>query len=384
MEELIYTTLVLFGFCLPVFFIFPDFKLMKIFLVFFQLILFIILISDNFYKEQSLYEEKKFKYIQNLTFYPVKSLYKEYFDNGTFSNINFDITNNSVFSLIKTEKYSTKCLENYYIEKNQLCPITDIKLGTKEDNIYQNYIEINDNKYIYYTRENKAGKLYNSFNYSQFKENIEDTIIIENIARKEFNKLSNPIFDFKFYIKFCDILCFLLSLFSLYYTIIEPLKYHKENSIKNINELVQIIIAILHIIRFIKFVEIKTFLFDNKDLYDNDNNEEDYFPNKYFNIDSFPLALSINLFIYNFLFARFPNKISCCENYYCLKKTIYDLDYLLKEKQKDYNEILFLIIPLYITYFILVIFDLLNDKKISNIYNNIIYNWNMNPIQSIN
>ena len=43
-----------------------------------------------------------------------------------------------------------------------------------------------------------------------------------------------------------------------------------------------------------------------------------------------------------------------------------------------------LIVPLYITYFVLVIFDILNDKKISDNFDNLIYNWSKNPIKSIN
>ena len=47
-------------------------------------------------------------------------------------------------------------------------------------------------------------------------------------------------------------------------------------------------------------------MFENKDIYQ----DEPYIPNEVFNIDSFPIALSINLFLYNFLYIAFPNKIS--------------------------------------------------------------------------
>ena len=74
------------------------------------------------------------------------------------------------------------------------------KLENVKNNEYQNYIKIRDDEYLYYTKENKLGKLYKSFNLSDFEENKEDIINIDEIIRKEYNKLSNPFIDFKFYI----------------------------------------------------------------------------------------------------------------------------------------------------------------------------------------
>ena len=66
----------------------------------------------------------------------------------------------------------------FFIQANEPCPITDIKLEEekKSENEYKNYsyIQISDNEYLYYTNDNKLGKLYKSFNYSEFKENKED------------------------------------------------------------------------------------------------------------------------------------------------------------------------------------------------------------------
>jgi len=152
MIELLYTTLSLFIFFLPFFFIFKEFKPMKLGLIFFQWILSIILLSDNFYKDHSLYNDKNFNYIQSLDFYPLKSLFKIFDENGSFENISFETMNNSKFSLIKTQKYSIQCLENYYINKDESCPITDIKLGNKNDKIYSNSIQIDENEYIFITQ----------------------------------------------------------------------------------------------------------------------------------------------------------------------------------------------------------------------------------------
>ena len=76
MKEIIYMTLILFSPLLPIFFIFPDFKPMKLFLIFCQLIFAIIQLSDNFYRDHILYEKPNYEYIQNLDFYPINSLYK--------------------------------------------------------------------------------------------------------------------------------------------------------------------------------------------------------------------------------------------------------------------------------------------------------------------
>ena len=370
MIELLYTTLVIFGFFIPVFLMLPNFSIMKLIFVFFQFILFIILLSNNFYKKLSLYKGEQFKFIQNTGFLPINSLYKSssYDDLGN-PTINFGTMSSSEFSLIKTEKFSIQCLENYWIQSDESCPITDIYLGNKNDNKYQNYIKITENEYIYYSKENKIGKLYESFNYTEFKENKENSHSIDTLVRKEFNKLSNPIYDFKFYIKFCDTFCFILIIISLW-SVIQEIILEKSKSPKATNILVQLIVIILQFIRFIKFIEVKKFLSDNEDIYNID--DEKYFPNEVFNIDSFPLSVSINILIFNLLFVRCKNKPSCCDK---------------RENNKEYcdSEILliFQIIPIYITYFAFVVLDFVNDRKIGNIYNNLIYNWNMNPISSI-
>ena len=221
MIELLYMTLLLFAPLLIIFFIFPEFKEMKLFLIFCQFIFSIIQLSDNFYRDHILYEKPNFEYIQNLNFHPITNLY------GTgyrFEPISYNTMRNSKFSLIKTEKYATKCLDNFYIEPSESCPITDIVLGDSYNRIYQNYITINDNEYIYYTK-NKLGKLYSSFNYTAFKENKEVFYSLEQTIRKENYKLTNPIYDFKLYIKFCDVFCLLLIIYSFWCTIFESLKY---------------------------------------------------------------------------------------------------------------------------------------------------------------
>ena len=190
MKDFAVTFSVIVGFFFLFYLMLPNFKYMKSLIVTFQLIISFILLSKNFYKKHSLYNSPKFEYIQDINFYPIKSIYKTFDENGDFNNIGFDTMNINKFSLIKTQKYSTQCLDHYFIQANENCPITDIKLEEekKSGEEYKNYsyIEISDNEYLYYTNDNKLGKLYKSFNYSNFKENKEDAITIEEIVRKDF------------------------------------------------------------------------------------------------------------------------------------------------------------------------------------------------------
>lgn len=132
---------------------------------------------------------------------------------------------------------------------------------------------------------------------------------MDEIARKEFNKLSNPIFEFKSYIKFCDLICLILIILSFLFTIIGYCAEDKCNLFEYTNALMQIFLFILYLIRFFKFIEVKKFFFANEDIYKTD--EESYFPHKMFNIDSFPLAFSLNYFVFIFFYYRFQNKKSC-------------------------------------------------------------------------
>ena len=147
MIELLYTTLVVFSLFFPLFLICNKFKYMGIFITISQLIISFILLSNNFYKKHPLYKIPKFQSIQQLDFYPIKELFETNFVNGDI-DINFDTIKTNKFSLIKSNKYSKQCLENYFIESNEDCPITDIIFEKKRNNIYQNYIQIYDDEYL--------------------------------------------------------------------------------------------------------------------------------------------------------------------------------------------------------------------------------------------
>lgn len=175
----------------------------------------------------------------------------------------------------------------------------------------------------------------------------------------------------------------MLIIYSFWVTLFESLKKKECGFFKVFNTFLQFLIILFHFIRYTKFIEVKRFFFDNKDIYDNKN--EKYFPNKVFNIDGFLLALSINIFIFNFLFSSLENKPSCYETKDCSYDCLKCLDYLNYQYKTDYYVFvfIFILIPLYITFFTLSIIDILNDKKIGRNYDKLIYNWNLYPIKSI-
>ena len=372
MKDFAVTFSVIFGFFFLFYLMLPNFKYMKSLIITFQLIISFILLSKNFYKKHSLYKDPKFEYIQNINFYPIKSIYKTYDENGDFNNIGFITMNSNKFSLIKTQKYSIQCLEHYFILANESCPITDIKLEEekKSENEYENYsyIQISNNEYLYYTNNNQLGKLYKSFNYSEFKENKEDIFTIEEIVRKEYNKLKNPIIDFKFFIQFFDKICASLISISFVYSFFESSNDRKLGWFRVFNIIIQLIILLIYIIRNIKFIKVKDFLSDNEDIYE----DESYKPNKYFNIDGFPLSLPITLIFFNILYVIFPNKKSF------INKKIPEIVFS--------STIWYLVvfyIPFLVSIITIEILDYYNDLKVKKAYDNLIYNWELNPLKSI-
>ena len=269
MLEALYMTLILFVPFFVLFLFFPSFKSTKMIMIFIQLIFSIVLVTKILYKKHSLYSVPIVNFIQRTDFFPIQYLYKIDDAEGVFQNISFDKMDNNEFSIIKTDKYSNQCLEHYFIKKDETCPITDIRLYNETKQNYNDYLQISNNAYFYYTNQNKLGKLYKSFNYTEFEENKEDSFSndeINKLARKELNKMYNPILDFKYFIKFFDVVCIILVINSLLITPLEDSKDRKFGVLRIINTFVQFSILIIYIIRFIKFTKVKQFLFDNRDI----------------------------------------------------------------------------------------------------------------------
>ena len=95
-----------------------------------------------------------------LDFYPIKSLYKTFYNNGTLKNISYERMHSNIYSFIETDDFPTKCLEYFFIYKNESCPITEIELKNTKIGC-KNYIRINDDEYICYAYGKKIGNLYN-------------------------------------------------------------------------------------------------------------------------------------------------------------------------------------------------------------------------------
>ena len=114
------------------------------------------------------------------------------------------------------------------------------------------------------------------------------------IARKEFNKISNPILDFKYFIKFFDVYCLIIISISLFISFYESDNDINFGVIRIYNSILQLIILIIYIIRYTKFIKVKQFLFDNEDIYKNDS----YFPNKIINFDK-RSSCNFDKYIYN-------------------------------------------------------------------------------------
>ena len=90
-------------------------------------------------------------------------------------------------------------------------------------------------------------------------------------------------------------------------------------------------------------------------------------------MDSAPLGISINICIINAIYICFPNHELCLEHFKNFK--IIDVS--------NENKGLFMFVFIIISKSPLEIFDFINDSKLFPIYNNIIYNWKMNPIKNI-
>ena len=236
-------------------------------------------------------------------------------------------------------------------------------------------------KYLYYTNNYKTGKLYEHSERLEeldFSQNEFDYKKIKKIKRKEDNKLINPFKDFKNYIKLSDFLCLALLILISIYVFIESNDERKCSYFKIANTILEVLLLMLYLIRFIKFIKIKKFLFENKDIYSDD---DEYLPHKIFNIDSFPIAVIINIHLYHIIYFLFPNKISAykrkdcvCEEQ-CLEKYACEIEKI--------PLLIFLIsLPFIISYIIFPILDYINDIKIKKIYKNLKYNWNTSPIKS--
>lgn len=383
MLELFITTLTLFLFFMILFYFLPHFKEMQYILLTFQFIICFILFSRNFYHKHILWHEKEPKNSRTLSFRPIKDLIPVYRED-TFFYFSISPFYDNHYSLKKTNIESNECLKDFFIQYNS-CPITDIIVENKQV-IHENYTEIKveDNKYIYFTKENKNGRLY-IYNLNRTEDlNFKSTFnheSIDKIKKLEEDIFLNPLLDLKYYIKYSDFVCLSLLIFYLCYSFLERWENRGFHFIKIYNILIQIALLEVYLIRYVKFRKVKTFFTENEYYY-KDRNEENvkdgyYFPNKFFNIDSFPLAIIINMLLINLLYVLIPDK-------YHVKCNCGGCDKIKQKKSSEEPKFsLVLTLPCLIFYIVCFILVAIDEKKVIKKYDYLIYNWKTNPIQSI-
>ena len=388
MLELLFTTIVFFCSFEIIFFIPYIGHELRFIFIFVQLILCFVLFSNNYYKKHSLWKNQDYQPIHQLPYSPLVNIsYKYPYDYYIYYNHIIYTKGSRHYSINQTKDFSKECFQDFFINELDECPITDIIVEDKQVDFYKNYTEVEiGHYYLYYSNNKKLGKLFIEKNLTF---NLNDNLIsnfksefnymtVELIKKKELNKLSNPVKLLKYYSKFSDFICLTLIIFSLYFYWREPVNDNNWNKIKIANLIFEITTFALYLIRYILFIKVKKFFFENEYIYNiKENNipelSEDYFPKLYFNIDSFPVAVSINIFIFYLIHKFFGNK-----NY--LKE--YKREEI-DENEKDCVKFLCLFF-LFTAYMIFFIKNEVNYfQGIKKNINEILYNWNKSPIMSI-
>jgi len=158
MLELFLTTLVIFVFLIGFIYLFASSKVINVFLYLCQLVFAIILFCLKLYKKHVLLIDDLITHIRNKTFNAITDL-EPIYENDVFKNLTVNFEKNISYSSLNDSDYSNECLYIYFISDTKY-PITDIIIEKGKNGKNNNYIEIkiNDNKYLYYTRNKKDGK----------------------------------------------------------------------------------------------------------------------------------------------------------------------------------------------------------------------------------
>ena len=254
----------------------------------------------------------------------------------------------------------------------------------KKKNEYTNYyeIKINDNKYLYYTKNKKDGQLYESTKRQMKVDNLNflsefDFKNANKIKKVDEERLNISFINFKNFIYYGDLIILIVIIMYIFYIFLEPFDNKKFNYNKIFNVIYELGILVFYIIRYEKFLKFKNFLLDNEDTYKDksiyDNKKYYYFPNKFFNLDSFPISISINIILIRIIYLFFPQK---CHYYLnkekyssCFEGVLGEYTYIFI-KSKIICVIILFILPFF-------------EGSYFEFYDNLIYNWNTNPIKSI-
>ena len=334
------------------------------------------------YKKDPLWQYEKYEPFHKTNFLPIKSI-KGICDDGSENFKDLDLgKTDGIYSIVKNDEYSKECLHNYFIKDTSECPMTDIILENARVTTHSNYIEqkICNDMYLYYKRENNLdGKLYEMILYksdsdstylcnqnNEFKANSKCYKIISNFNSKnvssivelEEQKKSNPFTSLKNYENYSDKICILLIILSIGFNYFEPFENKEFNVYKIIDWVCHIFVLLLLSIRYHKYRKIKKY----------------FSPLKAFNPDTLPISISIIIFIYGILYFIIPEKWKCKEPDYHN-----DNDYTNSWKKKFFAFLL----PIFLIFGFMVLFDVLNDMLIKENYKVISYIWNQNSVKSM-
>ena len=395
MLDLLITTVgIIFIYILPFF----CKKHMKHFITFLMVpnfgIILVLIYAEYTYKKLDLWKyPEEYHPIQKTKFLPIKSIKGIYDSSENLINLDFGKTD-GIFSIVKNDEYSKECLHNYYIKQTSECPMTDIILEKTQVNTHSNYIEqkISDNMYLYYTKEsNLDGKLYQNLSIksagsgSSCSENNEFTFgstcfkvlfesnfnakNVQSIVELEKEKKSDPFNSLKKYVNYSDKICVLLILLSIAYTYYEPPSDKRFNVYKIISWISHFLVLILLIVRYHKYRKIKQFLNQDKETY------KEYLPLIAFNLDTVPISISISIFVYYILYLIVPESCHIEKN---------DDDNTEAACFTDWrSEFSSLLLPIFIVFCFMIVYDVMNDILIEENYKIISSNWNQNSVKSI-
>lgn len=405
MLELLVSFIIFFAIFFILFLFIKIEKLFKLIILVFQIFICFFLFLNIAYKKIDFWKNPEiFQEIHQTEFLPIKSIQKLVDSNGNFKNFKLEKAS-GFYSIIKENEYSKKCLNNYYVENSEDCPITDIILRNTQTNAYSGYIElkINNNIYIYYTKENKIdGRLYEDVSLKEsncIEENILnidgncykiffvsnfsylDAEFINNIEEE---KKNNPFQKLKNFSQYSDFLCFSILIISFIYILNQSFLNNKYNYFTIVGNILLIIPTILFIIRYIKFIQIKNFYKKHKEIFKNVL----YCPKNFFNIDSILPSMCISLIIFIIMYIILPNKCHLfCKDIERLPNYKYPLDNDDGEDINRKNRIYLLFFPINLIFIVVFFLEIANDTKIKNKYkilnNGLMHNWNSNPIKSI-
>ena len=315
MLELLFTTLAILIFLIGFIYLFGTFKVINIFLYFCLIIFASIFVGiKSLYKRHILWDDSIIN-IHNKTFNAIIYLESNY-ENGIFKSLDVIYESNISFSSINSSYYSNECLYNYFISNSE-CPITDIIIVDEQKDEYKNYtkIKIDDNKYLYYTKNKKDGKLYKYIKPFMYKDDLNfvsdfDYNKAYKIQRIDEDRLNNPIVNFKNLVEYGDLLIFIVIIYYIFTIFAEKYENCEFDFNKIFNIIYELGILIYYIIRYTKFIKVKNFLFANEHIYKDksiyDNEKDYYFPNLIFNLDSFPVSISISMLLIRLIYMIVP------------------------------------------------------------------------------